>query len=148
MFPDLKDKVISYFKLIEKEQLVHYSDDIELIFIELPKFKKEKAEELKGISDKWIYFIKNAGSLEYIPDTLKKEEEIKEAFEIANTAGLSVEEEEEEIQFKKRDFIMLQKGSIDLALKQGMEKGMEKALKRLIESGMEEEKAKNILGLP
>ena len=144
---------------MEKETLVQYSDDIELIFIELPKFKKEKVEELTDIAEKWIYFIKEAGSLEYIPETFDKE--LKDAFNVANTAGLS--REEEEAQFKRRDFIWLQKGSLDLALEQGMqqgmekgmekgiekgiEKGMEKALSKLVESGMSEEKAKKILGL-
>ena len=146
MFPEIEG-VISCFKLMEKETLVQYSDDIELIFIELPKFKKEKVEELKDIAEKWIYFIKEAGSLEYIPETFDKE--LKDAFNVANTAGLS--REEEEAQFKRRDFIWLQKGSLDLALEQGMqqgmEKGMEKALSKLVESGMSEEKAKKILGL-
>ena len=158
MFPEIEG-VISCFKLMEKETLVQYSDDIELIFIELPKFKKEKVEELTDIAEKWIYFIKEAGSLEYIPETFDKE--LKDAFNVANTAGLS--REEEEAQFKRRDFIWLQKGSLDLALEQGMqqgmekgmekgiekgiEKGMEKALSKLVESGMSEEKAKKILGL-
>ena len=31
-------ELISYFKLLEKKQFIEYSDDIELIFIELPKF--------------------------------------------------------------------------------------------------------------
>ncbi len=61
MFGDI-DPVITYFRLIEKETLIKYSDDIELIFIELPKFTK-KENELETIADKWIYFIKNAGSL-------------------------------------------------------------------------------------
>jgi predicted transposase/invertase (TIGR01784 family) len=34
--------LINTFKLIEKKQFIEYSDDIELIFIELPKFKKPR----------------------------------------------------------------------------------------------------------
>jgi predicted transposase/invertase (TIGR01784 family) len=37
LFKDNKE-LITHFKLIEKQQLIEYSDDIELIFIELPKF--------------------------------------------------------------------------------------------------------------
>ena len=65
MFDD-SNKIINNFKLIEKDKFINYSDDIELIFVELPKFKKE-LNQLENIKDQWIYFIKNAGSLEYIP---------------------------------------------------------------------------------
>lgn len=49
--------LISQYKLLEKQRLTEYSDDIELIFIELPKFTK-KESELKSIQDKWLFFIK------------------------------------------------------------------------------------------
>ena len=69
---------------------------------------------------KWIYFIKHAGGIEYIPETLNKEPGIKEAFDIANTAGLS--EKELELQDKRRDFIWLQKGSMEKAFEDGEKK--------------------------
>ncbi len=116
------DNIITYFKLIEKKTLIEYNDEIELIFIELPKFTKGE-EELTSITDKWIYFIKNAGTLEYTPKTLLAEVEIKNAFDIANTAGMS--QEELDAQWKRHDFIYLQKGSIEFALKQGIEQGKE-----------------------
>jgi len=47
----------------------------------LPKFTKVE-NELMGILDKWIYFIKNAGNLDYIPKYL--DAELNRAFEIAN----------------------------------------------------------------
>jgi len=55
-------KYKSSFKLFEKDTFTKYKDDIELIFIELPKFKKS-LDECQSIEDKWIYFIKNARSL-------------------------------------------------------------------------------------
>ncbi len=116
------DKVITYFKLLEKDELIKYNDEIELIFIELPKFKKEE-DELTSITDKWIYFIKNAGGLEYTPKRLTEDAEIKKAFEIANIANMS--REEFDVQWKQRDFILCQKGLSEFALKQGMEQGIE-----------------------
>ncbi len=118
MFKDIK-KVITRFRLLEKETLTAYSDDIELVFIELPKFKN-KEDELDTVTDKWIFFIKNAGSLEYVPDALG-ETPIDKAFQIANTAGLS--EDELELQDKRRDFIWLQKGALDKARKDGKAEG-------------------------
>ena len=41
------EKVISYWNLREKDDFIKYSDDIELIFVELPKFKKAEAIDLK-----------------------------------------------------------------------------------------------------
>lgn len=120
MFPD-NDKVVSRYKLMETQALVKYSDDVELIFIELPKFTKS-AEVLENIADKWIYFVKNAGKLDYIPDTLMQESLINAAFNIANEAGLTKEELEE--QFKRHDFILLQRGSIEKGYKDGKAAGM------------------------
>jgi len=142
MFKEIGN-VITYFNLIEKKALIKYNDEIELIFIELPKFNKDE-NELTTITDKWIYFIKNAGKLEYTPKTLEKELQIKKAFEIANMAGMS--KEELEAQYRRHEFIWMQKGSIDLALKQGREEGREEG----IEEGMERGKievAKILLSL-
>ena len=138
------DELINRFKLLEKNHFIQYSDDIELIFIELPKFNKTE-QELISIQDKWVYFIKNAGNLDYMPKNLNQE--LEKAFSIANEANLS--EEELELQHKKKDFIYIQKSSIEFATKTGMEQGLEKGL----EQGEWQEKLKiienaNRMGLP
>ena len=143
------EKIISNFKLIEKEQFIHYSDDIELIFIELPKFNKE-LEELTELQDKWIYFIKNAGKLDFVPQEIDKN--IQTALNIANEANLSPEELE--LQRKRKEFIYIQKSSIELAkeqgheagrlaghemgLEEGLEQGLEQGLEKGIEKGLEQ----------
>ena len=75
------------FVMQEKTQFIQYSDDIELVFIELPKFNKT-LEDLSDIKEKWIYFVKNAGQLDYIPDALQ-EPCIAQALSMANEASLS-----------------------------------------------------------
>jgi len=127
------EELINNFKLIEKKRFIEYSDDIELIFIELPKFIKAETE-LETIQDKWLYFIKNAGDLDYIPNNL--DQELKKAFNIANEANLSVEELE--LQHKKRDWIYIQKSSIELATKTGLKQGLEQGLKQGLEKGLEQ----------
>jgi predicted transposase/invertase (TIGR01784 family) len=52
--------------------------DINFNFIELPKFRKE-LNECKTLTDKWIYFIKNAENLEVIPPDVT-DEGLKEAY--------------------------------------------------------------------
>jgi predicted transposase/invertase (TIGR01784 family) len=138
LFEDSED-YISRFRLLERERFIEYSDDVELIFVELPKFPLE-LEDLQSIQDKWIYFLKKAGSLAYIPDTLASDPSINKAFSMINEAAMS--REELEIQFKRRDFIILQRGSLELAesqgLKKGLEKGFEKGVREGIEQGIEQ----------
>jgi predicted transposase/invertase (TIGR01784 family) len=126
-------ELISNFKLIEKKQFIEYSDDIELIFIELPKYTKTD-NELETIQDKWLYFIKNAGNLNYIPKNLNQA--LEKAFNIANEANLS--EEELELQHKKKDWIYMQKSSIELATKTGLQQGLEQGLQQGLEQGLEQ----------
>ncbi len=117
------EELINNFKLIEKKQFIEYSDDIELIFIELPKYQKTEAE-LDTVQDKWLFFIKNAGSLDYIPKNLNQE--LEKAFNIANEANLSAEELE--LQHKKKDWIYIQKSSIELATRTGLQQGLQQGL--------------------
>jgi len=125
--------MMNCFKLQEKERFIEYSDDIELVFIELPKFGKTEAE-LETVQDKWLYFIKNAGRLDYIPDNL--EQELQKAFTIANQANLSAEELE--LQHRKWDFITVQKSAIETATKQGLKQGLQEGLQQGIQQAMEQ----------
>ncbi len=85
-------EIISYFEFKERNHLVNYPyGDITMIFVELSKFQKE-LEDLANITDKWIYFMKKAGSLEIVPEKLGEITEIKQAFAIANEAGLTRDE--------------------------------------------------------
>ncbi|WP_365671119.1 Rpn family recombination-promoting nuclease/putative transposase [Okeania sp. SIO3I5] len=69
MFEETED-YISQFVFMEKDKLFNYRDqELQMIFVELPKFQK-KLEDLETISDKWIYFMKEAPNLEVIPTSL------------------------------------------------------------------------------
>lgn len=132
LFKDSPD-LINRFKLIEKQHLISYSDDIELVFVELPKFDKDEAE-LENMRDKWIYFVKNAGSLAAVPSALEIDANFRQAFDIANTANMT--EEELEAQHKRHDFIYLQRNSIEFAAKQGLQQGLQQGL----EQGIQQER--------
>ncbi|MEW6618426.1 MAG: transposase, partial [bacterium] len=77
----------------------------------------------------------------------------KEAFEIANTAGMS--EKELEIQYKRHDFIRMQRGAIEFALKQGLQQGIQQGIqqgkievaKSLLKLGEKVEKISQATGL-
>ena len=69
---------LTHHLLLNVETLENELKDINFTFIELPKFKKELSE-CKTLTDKWIYFIKNAKNLEVIPPDVS-DEGLKEAY--------------------------------------------------------------------
>ena len=71
--------------------MTSYSDDIELVFVELPKFKK-RLEVLDNLSDKWIYFLSNANKLESVPTSMEQEPAINHAFQVAQQSQLTRDE--------------------------------------------------------
>lgn len=97
--------VISRYCLMNKESFTQYSDDIELVFVELPKFEKG-LNDLETLSDKWLYFLKSADELQAVPSNLEEVSEIRKAFEVARQSKLSPEEMEvfEKTQMKLHDY--------------------------------------------
>ena len=84
--------VVNYFSFLNEKKFVKYTAaEMQLVFVELPKFKKS-LEELETLVDKWIYFIKETDSLEVIPESLGEVSAIEKALNIANEINLSPEE--------------------------------------------------------
>jgi predicted transposase/invertase (TIGR01784 family) len=107
---------MSRFVFQEKEQQFECPDtEIELVFIELPKFSKELAE-LETTADQWIYFIKNTSTLETVPETLSAVPEIQKAFRIAMEDNFT-KEELKELQ-KQELWIQDQQIAIEIAREQ------------------------------
>ncbi|MBT3853281.1 hypothetical protein HOF65_04835 [bacterium] len=85
MFEELSEKqYISKHIIKEKETNKIYNGDLELVFLELPKFKKS-LKELKTIQDKWIYFMREVDDMKVEPENYKKEKAFNHAFKIAST---------------------------------------------------------------
>ncbi|MEQ9671760.1 Rpn family recombination-promoting nuclease/putative transposase [Coleofasciculus sp. G2-EDA-02] len=141
MFEDLP-QVISNFVIKEKKVLTDYPiNDLELVFVELPKFTKE-LDELETLADKWIYFIKRARGLEAIPETMAQVPEIRKAFEVANQANMT--REELEALEQREMYIHDQRNAIKLALRRGIEQGMEKGIQVGREQGIQEGREQGI----
>ncbi len=143
MFPNV-DKTISRFVLKEKDLLIDYlSYDIELVFVELPKFTKE-LNELETLTDKWIYFLKTARSLETVPETMREVPEIQKAFDMANQANMNREELDD---LSHREiYIQDQRNAIIKATKQGMKEAQVEIAKRLLDV-LDEETISQTTGL-
>ena len=112
LFPE-KDAIVSQFKLRGDDGEV-YSDDLELVFAELPKFVKTE-DQLQSIIDKWLFFLKHADDLSVIPQSLADEPAIVQAFDIANRASWTKRELED--QERNEIAIQDQRGAISLAEK-------------------------------
>lgn len=119
------EEVITKFRFKEEKHLFNYRDELTLMFLELPKFNKELSA-LETLSEKWIYFLKSAPSLEVIPSSLGEVSEIEAALNIANRANLN-NEELEEIQ-KQEILIEDRKAEISLARREGREIGREEGI--------------------
>jgi predicted transposase/invertase (TIGR01784 family) len=110
---------LSRHLILNTDNQQHNLKDLEFNFIELPKFNKQE-HELTSISDKWIYFIKNASSLEHIPDNVESEA-LKQAYHIAQQHQWTRNEldvyEYQGLQIGKI------KGAIDTAHEEGKQEG-------------------------
>lgn len=113
-------KVISRYGLKENEDLTTYSDDIELVFVELPKFTKS-LDELTTLADRWIYFLKEAESLEVVPESWQGTPALEKAFQIAELSNLS--REELDVFERKQIFLQDSRNAVLKGIEQGIEQG-------------------------
>jgi predicted transposase/invertase (TIGR01784 family) len=117
--------------------------DMDFYFIELPKFQK-LAKDLDNITDKWIYFIKEAENLDVIPDNLN-DEGLTEAYQDANQNAWSRAELDAYIYAGMRE--QDEKGRMEKALQKGVQRGKEEAVIGLVKIGLDKEKIAEALSL-
>jgi len=98
----------------------------------LPKFTKELAE-LKTLTEKWVYFIKNAESLEVVPENIN-DEGLKSAYEEANVQTWTQEElDAYEYAFMREED---ERARLDKAEQKGEIKREEEAVISMSENGI------------
>jgi predicted transposase/invertase (TIGR01784 family) len=147
MFANSEDFLSRFVYKEVKSNLIYPENDLDLVFVELPKFQKE-LEQLETLADKWIYFMKYARSLTSVPETMDSIPEIHQAFDIANEAKLSREELED--LDRREQFIYDQQGAILKATQEGREEGMREkaiAIARQLLARLDNETISQITGL-
>jgi predicted transposase/invertase (TIGR01784 family) len=151
MFANSEDFLSRFVYKEVKSNLIYPENDLDLVFVELPKFQKE-LEQLETLADKWIYFMKYARSLTSVPETMDSIPEIHQAFDIANEAKLSREELED--LDRREQFIYDQQGAIIKATQEGIEQGIEQgkrekaiAIARQLLARLDNETISQITGL-
>ncbi|MBF0338838.1 MAG: Rpn family recombination-promoting nuclease/putative transposase [Nitrospirae bacterium] len=113
------DSYITRHLILNSATLRQELMDFEFNFIELPKFTKTE-DELQSVVDKWIHFIKNAGSMQIIPKSADFAE-IQEAYNIATRMFWSKDE------FELYDYWLIrlqdERGAIEYSFLEGERKG-------------------------
>ncbi len=112
---------LSHHAICNVETKERVIKDMDFYFIELTKFKK-LAKDLIDITDKWIYFIKEAENLDVIPSDLN-DNGLKEAYQDANQNTWSKEELDAYNYSGMRD--QDYRGGLEKSLQKGIEKGVE-----------------------
>lgn len=133
MFPGL-NTVVSRFVLKEKTFLIDYPiNDIELVFVELPKFHSP-IEEIHSLKEQWIYFLQNARTLDNIPSQISETPALQRAFTVASQANLTREGRERVIH-DRRNSILYEKNKGLKASEEARQEGL-KALEDLRQEGL------------
>ncbi len=120
-------------KLKELETNEIFSDKLNFIYLEMPKFNKQ-IEELNTRFDKWLYVIKNLHKLDRIPEKLKENIflQLFETAEIAKFNRQEYQDYEDSLKYY-RDL----KNSLDTAKEEGRIEGrMEGKLESKIEDAL------------
>jgi len=139
------ENYLHYGQITDKYTNEVMYDKLTFIYIELPKFKKEK-EELSNHLEKWLWFFNKIETLDDIPEEFKSDENLEKAFHLAELAQMTEEERKNYEQNLKyyRDYV----NTLDTALKKGFEKGIQKGIQKGMKEGEKKAKieiAKNLL---
>ena len=110
---------VTHHILLDQETHEHVLKHLTFHFIELKKFNKE-LQELTNLTDQWIYFLKNAHSMETIPNSLK-DPDINDAFHILNKSTWPPEQLE--LYDRDLDAIRSEPGKREAAKEEGREIG-------------------------
>ena len=143
---------ISRHLILNQETNTQDLDDFEFCFIELPKFSTPLGE-LNTLLDKWLYFIKNAASLEMVPKELTGDKALEQAFDSAKMYNWNREEMDvyDYMHLKAWDEINAINTAVKKAKKQGIEQGIEQekieTAKNAIKQGLDNQMISAIAGL-
>ena len=129
IFPNKKEYKSDHI-ILDKNTFEHDLQDFSFTFVELPKFKKTKIDELNGIVEKWCYFFKHADetSEEDLKKLIGSDLVIERAYDVLNQFNWSEPDllaYEGEIK-RIRDNIAALDYQLDKAEAKGREEGSEK----------------------
>ena len=129
-----RDKYLTKVQLLDCDEKEVFYDKLTYYYLEMPKFRKTE-KELSTHLDYWLYYLNNIANMTQIPEILKKDELIEEAFGVAEFLALDKDKQFEYQQDLKARWD--NKACLDFAEETGMERGLEKGMKEGIKKGIE-----------
>ena len=146
IFPD-KSEYKSDHVILDKNNYDHDLQDFSFTFIELPKFKKDKIEELSNIVEKWCFFFKNAAktSEEDLKKLIGSDLVIEQAYDALSQFNWSEKElvaYDQEIK-RIRDNV----AALDYQYDKGIEKGILKVALRMLQENTDIKFISSVTGL-
>jgi hypothetical protein len=110
-----------YYKIVNIKNTEKQIKGLEFLFIELPKFKPQNRAE-KKLHELWLRFLTEINeNTEEIPEELLKNEHIREAVGYMERSAYSKEQLQAYDKWKIN--VLTERGMIDDAIEEGMEKG-------------------------
>ena len=134
--PDIGDSFRTDVALMDMKTGRLFSNDLRLIYLQLPHFVKE-VDECDNDFDRWIYVLKNMEALTRLPWAVNKS-----VFErIAEIADISALSKEERIKYEKaikqyRDTLCVMEGAEQKGERKGEQRTRAEISKKLFERGM------------
>ena len=137
------NKYLSHHAVCDVENGERTIKDMDFYFIELPKFKKA-ITDLQEVTDKWIYFIKEAENLEVVPANVD-DEGLKAAYQDASKYAWTKDEliAYDYAAMREQD----ERGKVELAVKRAVKIAEELAEKRGEELGEEKSRINTVIKL-
>ena len=133
IFPN--QSIINWFLLKERTNpdLV-LTEDLQMIYIELPKFKKSTVEELNSGIDVWLYLLKYSQTLSE-EDTMKLKNKLPDLKNAFGALELYATDPEKQRQLEERlrsdeNLAYEMAAKYELGIEQGIEKGMEQGIQK------------------
>ena len=151
LFPESTD-LHSKFHLWDRERDFKLTDDLELHYLELPKFTPDKPQQLKSRFEKWLYLLKFADLYHNrdLPENLLEEEGIQMAIDSMRKAYARDEirelieaREKAEMDESSKLAYAEEKG-----LEQGLERGRKEVARRMLAEGFSLEQIQRITQTP
>ncbi len=145
-------KCLSHHAVCDVEDGERVIKDMDLYFIELPKFNKPLSE-LETITDKWIYFIKEAENLDVIPENVD-DEGLKAAYNEANKHSWTKEDldaydySEMREQDERGKFQLAERRAEQRGEQRGEEKKETETVLKFHDKGMTDREIADLLDIP
>jgi predicted transposase/invertase (TIGR01784 family) len=138
VFPN--QNIVNWFLLKEKTNpTLVLTEDLQMIYVELPKFHKDSIEELESGMDIWLFLLKNSQTLTE-EDTLKLKQKLPDLQNAFGVLELYATDPEKQRQLEERlrsdeNFAYEMAAKYELGLARGLEQGIEKGIEQGIGQG-------------